>query len=79
MHIVVTPELVSDVLCAPRVEFLDYPGCERLKTVSKDELKSAFCEHSSDWGEPQFTYYSGFAKGPQFLNIVMTFVLHPLS
>ena len=25
-HIVVTPEIVSDVLRVPRVEFLDYPG-----------------------------------------------------
>ena len=50
MCIVVTLELVSNVLCVPRVEFPDYPGCERLRTVSKDELKSAFCERLSDWG-----------------------------
>ena len=65
--------------CVPRVEFLDYPGCECLRTMSKDELKSTFCERPFDWGEHQFTYYSDFAKGPQFLNMVMTFVLHPLS
>ena len=52
---------------------------ERLRTVSKDEPKSAFCEHPFKWGERQFTYYSSFAKGPRFLNMVMTFVLHPLS
>ena len=46
--IVVTPEIVSNVLRVPRVEFLDYPGCKRLRTVSKDELKSAFCECPSD-------------------------------
>ena len=40
---------------------------------------SAFCEHPSVWGERQFTYCSAFAKGPQFLNMVMTFVLYPLS
>ena len=62
-----------------RIEFPDYPSCERLRTVSKDELMSAFCDHPLDWGERQFTYYSAFAKGPQFLNIVMTFVLYPLS
>ena len=62
----------------PRVEFLDYPSYERLKTVSKDELKSTFYERPSEWGERQFTYYSGFAKGPRFFNMVMTFVL-PLS
>ena len=79
MHIFVTLELVFDVLCVPRVEFPDYPGCECLRTVSKYELKSAFCEHPFDWGECQFTYCSDFAKGPQFLNMVMIFVLHPLS
>ena len=40
---------------------------------------SAFCEHPSEWGEHQFTYYSGFAKGSWFLNMVMTSVLYPLS
>ena len=79
MCIVVTLELVSGVLCVPRVEFPDYPGCEHLRTVSKDELKFAFCEYPSDWGERQFTYCLDFAKGPQFLNMVMTFVFHPLS
>ena len=49
-RIVVTLKLVSDVLHVPRVEFPDYPGCERLRAVSKDELKSAFCERLSDWG-----------------------------
>ena len=62
-----------------RSEFLDYPSCERLRTVSKDELMSAFCERPLDWGERQFTYCSGFAKGPRFLNMVMTFVLYLLS
>ena len=51
MRIAVTPQLVADVLHVPRVEFPDYPGCERLRTVSKDKLKSAFCERPSDWGE----------------------------
>ena len=40
---------------------------------------SAFCERRSEWGERQFTYRSGFVKGPWFLNMVMTFVLYPLS
>ena len=77
--IIVTSELVSDVLRVPRVEHPDYPGYDLLKTVSKDKLISAFCERLFDWGERQFTYYSGFAKGLRFLNMVMTFVLHPLS
>ena len=40
----VTPQLVADVLRVPRIEFPDYPSYERLRTVSKDELMSAFCE-----------------------------------
>ena len=77
--IVVTLDIVSNVLHVPRVEHPNYPGCDHLKTMSKDELISSFCERPSDWGEHQFTYCSGFAKGPRFLNMVMTFVLHPLS
>ena len=40
----VTPDVVSDVLRVSRVEHPDYPSCERLRIVSKDELMSAFCE-----------------------------------
>ena len=79
MRITVTPQLVVVVLRVPRVEFPDYLGCECLRTMSKDELKSACCERPFEWGDRQFTYYSGFTKSPQFLNMVMTFVLHPLS
>ena len=50
-RIVVTPELVSDVLHVPRVEHPDYPKCDRLRTMSKDEMISAFYEHPSDWGD----------------------------
>ena len=78
-RIMVTRDLVSDVLRVLRVEHPDYPDCDRLKTVSKEELISSFCERPSDWGDHQFTYCTAFAKGPRFLNIVMTFVLHPLS
>ena len=78
-HIVVIPQIVADVLCVPRVEFPNYPGCEHLRTVSKDELKSTFCERPSDWGERQFIYCLDFAKGPRFFNMVMIFVLHHLS
>ena len=78
-RIVVTPDLLSKVLHVPRVEFADYPGCEHLSTVSKDELSSRFYETPSSWGDRQNTLCSSFAKGPRFLNMVMTFVLHPLS
>ena len=47
----VTPDIVSDVLRVPKVAHPDYPGCDLLKTVSKDELISSFCERPSDWGE----------------------------
>ena len=78
-HIPVTPQLVTDVLRVPRIEFLDYLGCEHLRTVSRDELMSAFCEQPTAWGELLFTPCQPFAKGPRFMNMVMTFVLHPLS
>ena len=67
------------MLRVPRIEFPDYTSFERLRTVSKDELMAAFCECHSDWGERQFTPCRPFAKGPRFINMVMTFVLHPLS
>ena len=79
ISIPVTPQLIADVLRVLRILFPDYPSCERLRTVSKDELMSAFYEHPSMWGERQFTYCSAFTKDPQFLNMVMTFVLYPLS
>ena len=48
ISIPVTPQLVVDVLRVPKIEFPDYPSCERLRTVSKDELMFAFYERSSD-------------------------------
>ena len=78
-HIVVTPDIVSEVLHVPRVAHPNYPGCDRLRTVSKDELSSLFCETPSSWGDRQNTPCSGFDKGPRFLNMVMIFVLYPLS
>ena len=78
-RIVVTPNIVSKVLHIPRIAYLDYPSCDRLRIVSKDELSSLFYETLSSWGDRQNTPYSNFAKGPRFLNMVMTFILHPLS
>ena len=79
MRIPVTTQLVVDVLRVPRIEFPDYLSDKRLRTVSKDELMSAFCERPTAWGERLFTPCRHFAKGPRFINMVMTFVLHPLS
>ena len=79
MRIVITPQFVANVLHVPRVEHPDYPGCECLRTVSKDEMISAFYECPADWGDCQFTPCMAFAKGPRFMTMLMTFVLHPLS
>ena len=49
MLIVVTLQLVANVLHVSRVENPDYPSCEHLRTVSKDEMISAFCERPTDW------------------------------
>ena len=78
-RIVVTPDVVSGVLRVPKVEHPDYPNCDRLRTVSKDELISAFCKHPSVWGDHKLTPCTAFAKGPRFLNMGMTLVLHHLS
>ena len=78
-RIVVTLEIVSDVLRVPRVEHPNYPSCDCLKIVSKDKLIYAFCKRPSDWGDRQFISCTGFAKGSRFFNMVMNFVLHPLS
>ena len=78
-RIPVTPQLVADVLRVPKIEFPNYPSCEHLRTVSRDELMFAFCERPSTWGERLFTPCRPFTKGPRFMNMVMTFVLHPLS
>ena len=77
--IIVTPDLISEVLHVSRVEFADYLSCDHLRTVSKGKLSYLFCETSSSWGDRQNTPCLGFAKGPRFLNMVMTFVLYPLS
>ena len=62
-----------------RIEFPDYFSCERLRIMSRDELMSSFCERPTAWGKRLFTPCRPFAKGPRFMNMVMTFVLHPLS
>ena len=78
-RIVVTLKIVFKVLHVPRVAHPDYPGCERLRTVSKDELSSRFYETPSSWGDHQNIPCLGFAKVSRFLNMVMTFIFHPLS
>ena len=43
-RIPITPQFVTDVVRVPRIEFPNYPSCERLRIVSRDELMSSFCE-----------------------------------
>ena len=50
-RIVVTLQLVTNVLHVPRVEHPNYLGCKSLRTVSKDEMISALCKHPSNWGD----------------------------
>ena len=76
---VVTSDIVSEVLHIPRVVHPDYPSCDPLKTMSKHELVSLFYETPSSWGECQNTPCLVFAKGLRILNMMMTFILHPLS
>ena len=47
--------------------------------MSRNELLSHFYEIPSIWCGKQNNLCLGFAKGLRFLNMVMTFVLYPLS
>ena len=78
-RILVTPGLISKVLHVPKVAHSNYPGCECLRTVFRDELLSCFCETPSTQGGKLNTPCSGFAKGLKFLNTVITFTFTPLS
>ena len=75
----VTPQLVADVLHVRRIEFPDYPTCEHLRIVSRDELMSSFYERPTAWDKRLFTPCRPFAKGSRFMNMVMTLVLHLFS
>ena len=48
-RIVVTLDLISKVLHVLKVAHPNYPSCDRLNIVSKDELMSLFCETPSFW------------------------------
>ena len=76
---VVTSNIIFEALHIPRSTHPDYPSCQHLRAVSKDKLLSLFCETPSSWGDCQNISCSAFAKGPRILNMVMTFILHPLS
>ena len=46
-RIVITPDIISEILHVPWVSHPDYPTCPCLRTVSKDELLFLFCETHS--------------------------------
>ena len=50
-RIIVTPDIVSELLHIPRVAHPDYLGYDHLRTVSKDELSPLFCETPSSWDD----------------------------
>ena len=79
IRMVVTPDIVFEVLQVPKVAHPYYLGFEHLKIMSKDELTSLFCETPSLWGDHQNTSCLAFVKGPTILNMVMTFIFHLLS
>ena len=66
-RIVVTLEIVFEILHIQWVLYPNYLACLCLRTVSKDELLSLFCETPSLWGECQNTSCSSFAKGPSLV------------
>ena len=73
------PHFFSHVRGTRIVAHPDYPSYARLRTITKDKLSSLFCETPLSWDDHQNTLCSGFAKGQRFLNMVMIFILHPLS
>jgi len=74
-HIVVTLELISNVLRVLRVDHSDYPSHQHLSSISRDEIASLFCEKTMLWGGTLNFSTIEFTKGPRILNMVMTFVL----
>ena len=74
-HIVVTPNFIFEVLRVPKVDLPNYPSHPRLSSISRDELASLFYEKAMLWEGSK----TKFTKGPQFLNMVMSFVLTPRS
>ena len=75
--IIVTSELISKILCIPKVDYSDYPSHEHLSSISRDKLASLFCEKAMLWVSSLNLSTTEFAKGPKILNMVMTFILTP--
>ena len=76
-HIVVTPNLITNVLHVLRIAHPNYLNHPPLRSISRDELALWFCELLISWGDTlNFTTHD-FAKGPRIFNMVMIFVLTP--
>ena len=75
--IVVPLELISEILHVTRVVRSDYPSLPCLRSISRDQLATCFCEMAMVWGGLQNFTSHDFAKGPRILNMVMAFVLTP--
>ena len=78
IRIVVTPELISDVLHVPKVEFLDYPESLSADCVQR-QILVFFLWDIFFIGWSLKDSMVGLCKRSRFLNMVITFVLHPLS
>ena len=78
-RIIVTLELISEVLRVPRVNRSDYLSHHHLSSIFRDELALLFYEKAMLWGGTLNFSTTEFVKGPQILNMVMTFVLTPRS
>ena len=78
-RIVVTLELIFEVLHVLKVDCPDYPSHCHFSSISRDELASLFCEKAMLWGGTLNFSTTEFTKGPRILNMVMTFVLTPQS
>ena len=77
--IVVTPELIFDVLQVPRVDSPNYLASPVLRALSRDVLASRFYERSMSWGHKLSFVTHDFAKDPQISNMVKMFILTPRS
>lgn len=72
--IIVTLELISEVLHVPMVDHPDYLGFPRLKALSRNELATCFYESPMSYEDRlNFDTYD-LAKNPLILNMVMTFI-----
>ena len=75
-RIVVTPNLIFEVLHVPRADCPNYPSHCHLSSISR-ELASLFCEKAMLWGGTLNFSITEFAKDPRILNMLMTFVITP--